>query len=54
MRANRRGPGPEAIFERFDADGDGSVTEAEFERGRRAIPRAARRAWRPFGNRDRG
>jgi hypothetical protein len=24
-------PGPEAMFERFDADGDGSVTEAEFD-----------------------
>ena len=30
-RSGRRGPGPETLFERFDADGDGSVTEAEFD-----------------------
>ena len=26
-----RGPSPERLFDRFDADGDGIVTEAEFE-----------------------
>jgi Ca2+-binding EF-hand superfamily protein len=31
MRGQPPRPGPEAMFERFDADGDGSVTEAEFD-----------------------
>lgn len=30
-RGGRRGPNPERMFERMDADGDGSVTQAEFD-----------------------
>jgi hypothetical protein len=41
-------PDPEAMFQRFDADGDGSVTEAEFDEADRAVPRTARRAWRTW------
>jgi hypothetical protein len=46
--------GPEAIFERFDADGDGSVSEAEFEQAAEAMRERRGGHGGPFGNRDRG